>query len=300
MLFSVLILFGCKKESINDIAPKSKTFVRGQKLANGIVIDVMTINDNALNTPMQNFKMSIIGLNDYTDLTFTESIDKIPTLKDEFGEWNIHSLYQGGFNYTIDLGDSLIKNGGSPITKNITYWFNDLIDRTRGGIFFFNSTWNITQSSISSLSQKNRIRPTRYYSYYNTKIKSYKIGDEYMYGSLVFSIDSINRKAKVFRLSNSGTFSWNEATINIKNKVYDGEYGFRLPTVDEMTQLQNLFPTRNFGCWTSENDPINSSNALVYNSLYMFNGVPRQISSWDKSNSNNASYQLLGIKEISY
>jgi hypothetical protein len=116
----------------------------------------------------------------------------------------------------------------------------------------------------------------------------------------VFSIDSINRKAKVFRLSNSGTFSWNEATVNIKNKVYDGEYGFRLPTVEEMKQLQNVFPTRNFGCWTSENDPINSGNALVYNSLYTFNGVLRQISSWDKNNSTSASYQLLGIKEISY
>ena len=152
-------IFSCKKDTPTPLNPRN--FHRGEKYANGIILDVEGINDISYNTIMQNWKITVMGMNDYTDLTFTESLNLLPTLRDEFGDWNSYTLAYAPSFYDKTLEDSLIKNGGSPLLKNTQYWFNQLSDGISGGIFVLNNNYSLSSMSTSSLSTKRRIRPTR-------------------------------------------------------------------------------------------------------------------------------------------
>lgn len=294
-LFSIVIICSCKKDTNQ---PSPKTFAIGQKFANGIIISQDVVYDYAQGTNMPNYNLLIIGLNDYTDLTFSEAREKVISLRDEFGEWNYQNLNY--FQYSPSLEDSIIKNGGKGVEKNARYWVNGISDRKNGLYYILNNTYNVQSTSTPNLSEKYRVRPTRSFTFYNTPIKSYKIGDVYKRNSRVFSVDSVNRKIKVYQSISEYT-TWTEAQDLVKIRIYDGEYGYRLPTIDEINLIQANNITQNISCWTSELDPADSNKAFSYNSNWTSNGVPTKLLSYNKiTGYGSFAQQILGVKEVSY
>ena len=308
-LIIILIVFGCKKDSpttnSNDqISWNPRSFKIGEKFANGIVIGSKEIphNDNG----PKNIGLKIIGLNDFANLNFRESLNEIQTLKDQYGEWNFGDLnFRNGigpatdnfkYTYSTIIEDSIVKSGGKIIEKNVNYWQNGYnvgrpivqrINKTLG------TDYDVYKSSDDSLI-KNKLRPTRLVVYYNTPLKTFKVGQEYNYGSLIFSVDSINRKIKIFNSGiSSDRFNWEKCNLIVKESMYDGSYGFRLPTVDEIKTISTV-TTINIRCWTSTVDPNNSKNVFVFESLQS-----PQIRSTDKVNYISNS-SIIGVKEISY
>jgi hypothetical protein len=294
-LFSIVIICSCKKDTNQ---PSPKIFAIGQKFGNGIIISQDVVYDYAQGTNMPNFNLEIIGLNDYNDLTFSQAREKVITLSDEFGDWNYQSLRE--YIYSPSIEDSIIKNGGKAVEKNGRYWINSLSDRYKGRFYILNNTYNILVTSTQNLLEKYKVRPTRYLTYYNTPIKSYKIGDTYKRNSRVFSVDSVNRKIKVYQSTSEYT-TWTEAQDLVKIRIYDGEYGYRLPTIDEVKLIQSNNITLNISCWTSDLDPNDSNKAFSYNSNGSFNGVPTKLLSWNKISENGSfAQQIFGVKEVSY
>jgi hypothetical protein len=295
ILISFLIISSCKKDTNQ---PSAKNFGIGQKFANGIIWSFESIDDISRPTNMPNYNLLIIGLNDYTDLTFYEARQKVISLRDEFGEWNYQNL--NFFQYSPSLEDSIIKNGGKGVEKNARYWVNGISDRKNGLFYILNNTYNVQSTSTPNLSEKYRVRPTRSFTFYNTPIKSYKIGDTYKRNSRVFSVDSVNRKIKVYQSTSEYT-TWTEAQDLVKIRIYDGEYGYRLPTIDEVKLIQSNNITLNISCWTSDLDPNDSNKAFSYNSNGSFNGVPTKLLSWNKISENGSfAQQIFGVKEVSY
>ena len=295
ILISFLIISSCKKDTNQ---PSAKNFVIGQKFANGIIWSFESIDDISRPTNMPNYNLLIIGLNDYTDLTFSEARKKVISLRDEFGEWNYQNLNY--FQYSPSLEDSIIKNGGKGVEKNARYWVNGILDRKNGLFYILNNTYNVQSTSTPNLSEKYRVRPTRFVTFYNTPIKSYKIGYPYKYNSRVFSVDSVNRKIKVYQSVSEYT-TWTEAQDLVQIRIYDGEYGYRLPTIDEINLIQANNITQNISCWTSELDPADSNKAFSYNSNGSLNGVPTKLLSHDKiKDYGSFAQKILGVKEVSY
>lgn len=310
LILLTLNLFGCSKESTttnsnstNEITKNPRFFKIGEKFANGIVIGFKEIQHNDFGP--KNIGLKIIGLNDFANLNFRESLNKIQTLKDENGDWNFSGLDFGNQGvatdnfvdtYTTIVEDSIIKNNGTVIEKNIYYWQNGYnsgspivqrVNKTLG------TRYDIYKNYDDSLN-KNKLRPTRLVVYYNTTLKTLKVGQEYNYGSLIFSIDSINKKIKIFNFGiSSNNLNWEKSNSIVKESMYDGNYGFRLPTVDEIKTISTI-TTINIRCWTSTVDPNNSKNVFVFESLQS-----PQIRSTEKVNyiSNSG---IIGVKEINY
>jgi hypothetical protein len=308
LILVALSLFGCTKESSNtnsttERSKEPRYFKIGEKFAGGIVIGFKEISHNDFGP--KNIGLQIIGLNDFTNLNFRESLNKIQTIKDEYGDWNFQSLdfrsnsLAGGESpihiYNKIVEDSLIKNNGTVLEKSFFYWQNGY---TSGkpivqSVNITLGTTNLYKSSDDSLS-KNRIRPTRLVVFYNTPLKKFKVGQEYNYGSLIFSIDSINRKIKIFKgASNSEFMNWEKCNTVVKESTYDGGYGFRLPTVEEIKIIATQ-TTLNIRCWTSTEDPSNSKNAFSFEIL----GNP-QVRSREKIEYIAYSV-IIGVKEIDY
>ena len=105
IIISFLIISSCKKDTNQ---PSAKNFVIGQKFANGIIWSLESADDISRPTNMPNYNLLIIGLNDYTDLTFSEAREKVISLRDEFGEWNYQNLNY--FQDSPSLEDSSVSN----------------------------------------------------------------------------------------------------------------------------------------------------------------------------------------------
>lgn len=310
IILLTLSLVGCTKESTNsasnpisEISKNPRYFKIGEKFANGIVVGFKEIPHNDFGP--KNIGLKIIGLNDYANLNFRESLNKIQTLKDEYGDWNFSSLDFGNQGLTSDntidtyttiLEDSIIKYNGTVIEKSIYYWQNGY-NEGRPIVQSVNKTlgtrYNIYKNNDDSLN-KNKLRPTRLVVFYNTPVKNFKVGQEYNYGSVIFSIDSINRKIKIFNSGlSSNNFNWEKSNLIVKESMYDGSYGFRLPTVDEIKTISTI-TTINIRCWTSTVDPNNSKNVFVFESLQS-----PQIRSAEKV-SYISNSGIIGVKEINY
>ena len=298
---------GCNKDSsntnsTNEISKNPRFFKIGEKFANGIVIGFKEIPHNDFGP--KNIGLKIIGLNDFANLNFRESINKIQTLKDEYGDWNFSGLDFGNQGvaldnsidtYTTIVEDSIIKNNGTVIEKSIYYWQNGYnegrpivqrVNKTLG------TRYDVYKNYDDSLN-KNKLRPTRLVVFYNTPIKTFKVGQEYNYGSLIFSVDSINRKIKIFNFTGGTNLDWEKSNLFVKENVYDGGYGFRLPTIEEIKIISTI-TSLNIRCWTSTVDSNNSKNAFMFNIL----GDP-QIRSMEKISTSTIS-TLIGVKEINY
>lgn len=309
LILLVVNLFGCTKQSTNttsnstiQISKNPRFFKIGEKFANGIVIGFKEIPHNDYGP--KNIGLKIIGLNDFANLNFRESLNKIKTLKDEYGDWNFSGLDFGNQGvaadnsidtYTTIVEDSIIKNNGTIIEKSINYWQNGYnegrpivqrINKTTG------TRYDVYKNYDDSLN-KNKIRPTRLIVFYNTPLKTFKVGQEYNYGSLIFSVDSIGRKIKIFNSISGSNLDWEKSNLFVKENIYDGEFGFRLPTVEEIKIISKI-TSLNIRCWTSTVDSNNSKNAFMFNIL-----ENPQIRSMEKISTSTIS-TLIGVKEINY
>ena len=92
----------------------------------------------------------------------------------------------------------------------------------------------------------------------------------------------------------SASTSWNNENDRIGSHAYNGDYGFRLPTLDEMKQIQLASPYYNFsGVWTSTIDPQNQNRAFLFET----NRTPQQEISFEKTAGRTA---YVGVKEVNY
>jgi len=162
----------------------------------------------------------------------------------------------------------------------MNYWFirND-------GVIYSDNTKDKTL--------KYSIRPIRYVTYYNTPIKSVKVGNRYNSRSFVFSVDEVNKKFKIYTWHPSRSSNWDSQKQWMNEVIYDKEYGYRLPTVEEMKEIQKVRPTFNWSAvWTSDLDPQNGNKPFIYAT----NANPQVSSNLSIGGSNTT----VGVKEISY
>jgi hypothetical protein len=285
------ITIGCKKEGDSN-QENIKLLDVGQKYGNGVIGRVSTINDEASGS---NSCLYIVGLNEIKDVTYEESFTRISALKDQFGEWNFMgaSIIQSRPGMVLDA--ALQNNGGVPFSKNLNFWRNNGITSTQeNGYWFLLNDGIINGGSTNSKTVKYNLRPDRYVALYNKKINNYKIGDQYKCFATVFNVDAVNKKIKIYTRGSGALTSWNNENDRIRTLAYNGDYGFRLPTLNEMKQIQLASPNVNFsGVWTSTIDPQNSNNAFQFAT----NRTPQQESSQPMS-MGNTSY--VGVKEVDY
>jgi hypothetical protein len=228
-------------------------------------------------------------------VTYEESFARIVALKDQYGDWNFitPSIIQSRPGLTLDA--ALQNNGGLPFSKNLNFWMNNGINSQDFGYWFLPNDGIINGGSSNSKTVKYNLRPDRYIALYNKKINNYKIGDQYKCFSIVFNVDAVNKKIKIYTTGGGGLTSWNNENDRIRTLAYNGDYGFRLPTLNEMKQIQLASSNYNFsGIWTSTIDPQNSNNAFVFAT----NRTPQQEKSEPMSMRLTTSY--VGVKEVDY
>ena len=283
------ITIGCKKEGDTN-QENIKLLDVGQKYGNGVIGRVSPINDEASGS---NSCLYIVGLNEIKDVTYEESFARIAALKDQFGDWNfitpsIISSRPG----TLDA--ALQNNGGIPFSKNLNFWMNKGINAQDFGYWFLTNDGVLNGVSSNNKTVKYNLRPDRYIAFYNKKINNYKIGDQYKCFSTVFNVDAVNKKIKIYTTGGGELTSWNNENDRIRTLAYNGDYGFRLPTLNEMKQIQLASPNYNFsGVWTSTIDPQNSNNAFAFAT----NRTPQQEKS-EPMSLRLTSY--VGVKEVDY
>lgn len=294
ILIFQLIIIGCSKETEskdnNTDQETSTNFDVGQKYGNGVIGRVSPINDEASGS---NSCLYIVGLNEIKDVTYAESFTRIASLKDQFGDWNFMNPAIIQSRPGMILDPALQNNGGIPYSKNINFWTNSGINSTNFSYWFLPNDGILQGGTTNSKTVKYNLRPDRYIAVYKKKINNYKIGDQCKCFSTVFNVDAVKRKIKVYTTGSGSATSWDGEKDRIGTLAYDGEYGFRLPTLDEMKQIQSASPFFNFtGVWTSTTDPQNQNRAFIFST----NDSPQE-RSWDKSLGRTA---YVGVKEIDY
>ena len=297
LMFAITFTFlfsSCKKDSSESENQPGQSFDVGQLYANGIINRVEIIKDEFQNTSKPNYWIQVVSLKEYDDLTYQEAFDKIKTLKDEFGEWTFSVLYYESLP-GVRLDGFLAKNNGTVFSKNKNFWINTgLTGKTSEvGYWYLRNDGAYNGSSTQNKTLKYSIRPTRIATYYNSPIKSLKVGNRYNYSSFVFSVDAVNKKLKIYTRVGNSSSKYDLQKQWMNEVVYDKEYGFRLPTVEEMKEIQKVEPTFNFnGVWTSDLDTQNGNKPFVYRT----NANP-QVSS---SITLGEGSQTVGVKEISF
>lgn len=291
MVFTILFS-SCQKDSDDSDTQPIKPLEDGQLYANGIIAAFGVIADEYQNTSKPNYVILVVSLKEYDNLTYAESIEKVKTLKDEFGEWNFFNW--GESRPGVRLDDFLAKNNATVFSKNKNFWVNDgITGKTSEMVFWSIRNDGITTSSTTTNKTLNySIRPVRIVTQYNSPLKSVKVGNSYGLRSIVFSVDAVNKKFKIFTVHNTRSSSWDLQKQWMNEVVYDdGKYGFRLPTVEEMKEIQKARPTFNFhSIWTSDLDAQNGNKPFVYST----NANPQVSSNWSVGSS------TVGVKEISY
>ena len=288
-----LLFSSCKKDSSESENQPSQTFDVGQLYANGIIHRVEVIGDEFQNTSRPNYWIQVVSLKEYDNLTYQEALDKVKTLKDEFGEWTFDQW--GESRPGVRLDNFIAKNNGTVFSKNKNFWMNDGITGKISNMnYWFIRNDGVTYSdNTKDKTLKYSIRPIRIATYYNSPISSLKVGNSYNFRSRIFSVDAVNKKIKIFTVHPSRSSNWESQKQWMNEVVYDKEYGFRLPTVEEMKEIQKVSPTGNFSAvWTSDLDPQNGNKPFIYAT----NANP-QVSS---NLSIGGSSTTVGVKEISY
>lgn len=282
----------CKKDSSESENQPGQSFDVGQLYANGIINRVEIIQDEFQNTSKPNYWIQVVSLKDYDNLTYQEAFDKIKTLKDEFGEWTFGTW--GESTPGLRLDGFLAKNNGTVISKNKNFWINSgLTGKTSDMYYWYLRNDGATESAgTNNKTLKYSIRPVRIATYYNSPIKSLKVGNRYNYSSFVFSVDAVNKKLKIYTRLSGSSSNWDSQKQWINEVVYDKEYGFRLPTVEEMKEIQKVSPTINFtNIYTSELDTKNG-NPLIYST----NANPQVFPLLGPG----GSFGTVGVKEITF